>query len=277
MIWIVGADGLLGATFRRMVPHAICTTKKEADVTDLAALYAFVKKHPEISRIINCSAFSLVDLAEKEQTLAHAVNALGPENLGKVANSLDVTILHVSTDYVFEGNLPRPLHEQDETRPVNFYGKTKLEGEQRLLDVCPKACVVRTSALFGVGGKNFVASLLTKFQGKDRVLLANDQWNSPTFAPDLARAMIDVLDCHGIFHFSNSGAATKFTFGEALYQAMSMKNQELELVSVPCAFFAGCCNRPAYSVFDTSKIGKILSFPIRSWQEALNAFMRGEK
>lgn len=276
-IWVAGAGGLLGSALCKMAPDiCISSRKEEADVSDLESLQAFANARPEITHIVNCSAFSLVDLAETNRKDAYLVNSLGPENLGKIAKEIGARMVHISTDYVFSGDCKQPLSEEDPVGPVNYYGLTKLEGEQRLLSILPSACLIRTSAIFGEGGKNFVAKLFHLFQSQDEIFLANDQWNSPTFAEDLAIAILKMLDQTGIYHFANQGSATKFTFAEAIYN-MAMENgfpiQTKRLIPVPGSFFPSPCKRPAYSVLDTSKIMRLIP-TIRTWQEALHTFLQ---
>jgi dTDP-4-dehydrorhamnose reductase len=274
-LWIVGSQGLLGSTLSTIAQDAVLSTKKDADIGNLSSLERFVDQNRGITHIINCSAYSQVDLAEKERDEAHRVNAIGPENLGKIGAKISAHVIHISTDYVFPGNEMRPLTEEDLVKPLNFYGKTKLEGEERLLNFLPSACVIRTSALFGKGGKNFVAKMVQMFKEKEEVLLTEDQWNSPTLAEDLSRAILEMLDQSGIYHFSNGGKASKFTFGSFMFAKILEKKETLRLVSVPSRFFPSLCPRPIYSVFDTTKISKKLSFSIRSWEEALTTFLEG--
>jgi dTDP-4-dehydrorhamnose reductase len=272
-IWITGADGLLGSTLTSQV-KCVTSSKVEADITSKDSLRTFVKKHPGIEYIINASAFSLVDLAETCRKEAFLVNALGPENLGVIASEIGAKVVHISTDYVFPGNLRRPLNEQDETGPLNYYGETKLEGERRLFAVSPSACVIRTSSLFGDGGKNFVAKLFQKFWKNEEIILTNDQYNSPTFVEDLSSVIFQMLDQSGLYHFANQGVATKFAFGSAICD--HAKNQGIHVnrpIPVSSHMFPSCCQRPIYSVFDTSKIAKHLKSPIRTWEEALHSYL----
>lgn len=271
LIWVVGADGLLG----KSISAEIRSTKYQADITSLSSLREFAKQYEGITHIVNASAYSLVDLAETNQLLAHQVNAIGPENLGRVANEIGAQVIHVSTDYVFPGSILKPLHEDDEVGPVNYYGKTKLEGEQRLLSIAPNSCVIRTSALFGKGGKSFITKLLQLFQEKEEIFLANDQINSPTFVEDLSACISQMLDKSGIYHFSNQGQATKFDFGHEIFtfaieRKISLKTKILH--SVPSSTFPSACKRPMYSVFDTSKIQKTMQ--IQDWKSALHRFLR---
>ncbi len=281
-IWIVGSRGLLGSAFfdivRSLGIDCVASSRDDADVSNENSLNAFVKVHPNISHIVNCSAFSLVDLAEKEKEKAWNVNGLGPEYLGKIATHIHAKMIHISTDYVFDGSLNRSLREDDPIHPLNYYGETKREGEIRLLKVNPDACIVRTSSIFGSGGKNFVAKLLTLFGTEKEIFLSNDQWVRPTYAQDLSLAILQIC-CFfqsGIYHFANQGAATKFEFACAMKDTMEKMKRPFAvqtLRSVSSHFFPSLCKRPVYSVFDTHKIEKTFQIEIRSWQEALEEFL----
>lgn len=274
-LWVVGRKGLLGSSLALRSKGCVTSTKEEADVTHLSSLQSFVKKHPGITHIVNATAFSLVDLAEEKKTPAYLVNAIGPENLGKIAHELGAKLVHISTDYVFGGEIARPLHEGDFVAPVNHYGKTKLEGERRLIAVFPEACILRTSCLFGRGGKNFVAKMFDLFREKEVVYLADDQQNSPTYVEDLTSAILKMMDQSGLYHFSNRGFATKYSFGKAIYAFAKQRNLTIktkEIIPVKSSHFPECCARPMYSVFDVSKIAKILGNPA-PWEEALMTFL----
>jgi dTDP-4-dehydrorhamnose reductase len=274
-LWVTGADGLLGSVLRKSA--SLATGRLEADIGDLDALRSFATHHPGITHIVNCAAFSLVDLAETHREAAFKANALGPENLGILASEMNARIVHISTDYVFPGNLRRPLKENDPEGPCSYYGCTKLEGEIRLLKVNPKAAIIRTSWIFGRGGKNFVAKLLEMLQEKEEIRLTDDHWNLPTYAPDLANAILEMLNASGIYHFANHGAATKYEFGlEMLKQAQAagFSIAAKRIVPVPGSTFPSPAGRPVYSVFDTSKIEGKLSSPIRPWREALREYLQ---
>jgi dTDP-4-dehydrorhamnose reductase len=255
----------------------LATTKQDADIADLASLRCFARRNPGITHIVNCAAFSLVDLAEKENLQALQANAVGPENLGIVASEIGARIVHISTDYVFRGDLHRPLKETDPVDPCNYYGMTKLQGERNLLKACPSACIIRTSWIFGEGGKNFVAKLLQFLLEKEEIQLTHDHWNCPTFVKDLAKAVFGMLNASGVFHFSNRGAATKYEFGLAMREeamAAGFPIAAKRILPVPGSTFPSPAKRPVYSAFDTSKIESLLGYPIRSWREALSDYLR---
>ena len=223
-LWIVGVNGLLGSSLKNAVPISVGSSKTEADVTSLPSLRSFMNRHPGITHIINASAFSLVDLAEKQRESAYLVNAIGPENLGVIAREWGVKIIHISTDYVFPGNIDRPLHEQDLVSPVNYYGETKLEGEKRLLSVFPSGCILRTSSLFGKGGKNFVARIVDLIQEKEEIFLSDDQFNSPTYVEHFVEVVLKMRDQSGVYHFSNQGDASKYRFGKEIFNFAKAKS-----------------------------------------------------
>lgn len=278
-IWILGKNGLLGKAFCELFPDSIATSKEEADITDQKSLFAFSEKHPGITHIINASGFTSVDLAESEKQRAHLINGVGPEILAKVALSLHAKLMHISTDYVFDGKEKEPLCEMTETNPINYYGKTKLEGEERLLSLMPRASVIRTSFLFGKGGKNFVSRLIHLLETKEELFLSHDQINSPTYANDLAKACFDLKNASGIFHFSNQGPSSKYEFGKELWTLLRVMKKEVKtktLHPVSSSYFPSPCMRPLYTVFDTRKIESQIPFSNRSWQESLKEFIEGE-
>lgn len=273
-LWITGANGLLGSALKQK--GDLATGRAEADIGDLDALRAFASEHRGITHIVNCAAFSLVDLSETERETALRVNALGPENLAVLAKEIGARLVHISTDYVFKGDLHRPLNEKDATAPCNYYGFTKLEGERRVARMLPSACIIRTSWIFGQGGKNFVAKLLELLQEKEEIRLTDDHWNCPTYAPDLADAILQMLDVPGLYQFANGGAATKYEFGLAMKEEAEAAGFPLtikRIVPVPGSTFPSLAKRPVYSVFDTAKIEKKLKAPIRPWREALRDYL----
>jgi len=274
-LWIPGAAGLLGSALCRASPGALATGR-EVNIGNEAAVRALLERHPDITHIVNCAAFSLVDAAETQREEAFAANALGPENLATVAQEKKIPFIHISTDYVFAGKAHIPLKESDPVGPLNYYGSTKLEGEQRVQQVNPDACILRTSWIFGSGGKNFVAKLLHMFRTQEEVRLTDDQWGRPTYALDLAEVILQMFGKAGVYHFANAGPTTKFAFGCAMRDLAEKQGLQLavkRVIAVPGKLFPSPCKRPRYSAFDTSKIESLLKSPIRPWQEALNHFL----
>lgn len=275
--WIVGKNGLLGSALHRVLgSSSYATDRGEVDVAKIDSIRAFLHLHPGVTHIFNCAAYSLVDAAETERDIAHQANAAGPENLGRAAAEIGGRVVHISTDYVFPGSLFRPLREEDVVGPLNHYGATKLEGERRLLSIAPNASIVRVSWLFGQGGKNFVSKLLQMMCEKEEIFLTADQWGRPTYVPDLVQALLSIKDLSGVFHYANTGAATKYTFGSFMREEAEKRGYPVKVKKihpVPGSYFISPCKRPAYSVFDTSKVESFLQAPIRPWQIGLSEFL----
>jgi dTDP-4-dehydrorhamnose reductase len=288
MLWILGAKGLLGSALSAKCKAALhlppgvpkdasslgsCIAAlhsgREVDICDLEALRAFVKANPGIREIVNCAAFSLVDPAETEREQAWRLNAVGPGNLVQVAKEIGARLVHLSTDYVFSGEGRVPLKETDPVAPCNYYGMSKLEGERRAL--AGGACVIRTSWLFGGGGKNFVARVFAMLQNQEEVRLTNDQWGRPTYVEDLADAILQ-LKGTGLYQYANQGVTTRYEFGMAVKEIMEAKGlKTARIKAVSSSEFVTPCKRPVYSAFNTEKIEQYVA--IRHWKEALTEFL----
>lgn len=273
MLWITGAKGLLGSTLCAQCKSALhLKTGREVDISDREMVRAFVRQHLGITHIVNAAAFSLVDPSEIRREEAFRANAIGPENLALVAQEMGAKLVHISTDFVFPGDVKRPLTEDDRVGPCNYYGETKLEGERRALAL--GACVIRVSWLFGHGGKNFVSRLLELLQTEKEIRLTNDQWNRPTYTPDFAEAIFAMKDQKGLYQYANEGVATKYEFAVAMREEamrLGYRVKTEKLIPVPSTAFPSPCQRPIYSAFDTTKIEQFV--PIRPWREALRDFL----
>lgn len=275
MLWITGARGLLASALMNQCKiwgKEVLQTGREVDISDLSQVRAVLQKTPQLTHIINCAAFSLVDDAEIKREEAWKTNALGPENLAKAAKEAGIKLVHISTDYVFGGQIHRPLTEEDATDPCNYYGETKLEGEKRALDL--SALVIRTSWIFGNGGKNFVAKLLQLLETQEEIRLTVDQWGRATYAVDLAQAILQMLDREGLYQYANQGVVNRYEFALAMREEalrLGYKVQTKSILAVPSSTFSSPCKRPAYSAFDTTKIERHLK--IRHWKEALTEFL----
>ncbi|HSW71978.1 MAG TPA: dTDP-4-dehydrorhamnose reductase [Chlamydiales bacterium] len=275
-IWVLGASGLLGREILQLLQKNklafLAPSKKEADITCYESLKQFVEQE-EISHIINCAAYTFVDLAEEQYPLAHLINSIGPENLGRIAFECNAKILHFSTDYVFKGEKNIPYTEEDKAGPINAYGKTKLEGEKRLQAVHPSPCIVRTSWLFGKQGVHFVSKMLSLMRQKKELSVVMDQKGRPTFAKDLALAALNLLDYSGIYHFANSSETNWHAFAEEILKLGKVKGLSLiceKILPIQSHQYSTAAKRPAYSVLDTTKIESLLGWKPRSWKEALS-------
>lgn len=274
------------------------STDIELDLADGERVSEFVRDHG-FTHIINCAAYTDVDGAESEPERAMAVNAAGPANLGRAARLTAASIAHFSTDYVFDGKGGRPYREEDSCSPLNAYGRSKLEGERLLLAGAETAAeeerrifVLRTSWLFGEGGKNFVGTMLSLLAERDRIDVVADQTGRPTYCRDLARAALALLGlsgpkngpgptrrappASGVFHFANAGQTTWYEFAGAILEAARRKGfpvRASRMESVPTSAFPRPAARPAYSVLSTERIESALGLSPRPWQAALDDYL----
>jgi len=274
-LWILGKTGLLGNALaelciERKIDFTI-TSRQDADITSLESLESAASKiNP--TYIVNCTAFNDVDGAEKTPEKAYAINSLGPQNLGK----LGIKVTHISTDYVFDGEKNTPYKEEDPCSPLSVYGKSKREGEVNLLTSTPNALVIRTSWLFGKGGKNFISALLNILKTQEVVKTTSDQIGSPTYAKDLARGILSSLDYSGLFHFSNVGEVSRFEVANYFMELAKDRaipllcNNLLPISTKEVNFIA---KRPMYSALDIGKIKNALGFAPRTWQEAVEDYV----
>jgi dTDP-4-dehydrorhamnose reductase len=253
----------------------------EVDISDAIALRDFVEGK-DVGFIINCAAYTAVDRAEQETDIAFRINSTGAGNLAKVAKRLDAGLIHVSTDYVFDGRSDRPYRVNDEPSPVSAYGQSKLEGERAVLSANPAAAIVRTEWLYGRGGSNFVATMLKLMGSRDEIRVVDDQRGSPTLADDLARAIVGMMSSQkgasGIYHFTNSGDTTWFGFASRIYEIASKRgliNREVRLVPIATADYPLPATRPAYSVLDCSRLAEEFGIVARPWDEALEDYLKG--
>ena len=226
--------------------------------------------HPEV--LINCAAYTAVDAAEDDPEGAERLNALAVQHLVEVCSALKILLIHVSTDYVFDGTSSKPYREEDHCNPQSVYGHSKRRGELHVLNAETPGVVVRTSWLYSPFGKNFYKTIRQRVESKAFLRVVNDQHGVPTSALDLARALLFIAENHNriqqpeIFHISNTGPATWFDFALAIAKAIN-PNHVIE--AVDSAAFVTKAKRPAYSVLSTAKLERQLGYTMRPWQEAL--------
>lgn len=292
-VWLIGNKGMLGTELletlaARNIPFV--GTDREVDITDPASLSAFATFQAEGGRkidvIVNCAAYTAVDKAEDDVALCRKLNAEGPANIASLASAIGARFLHLSTDYVFNGNGSRLYREDDPTDPTGVYGLTKRDGEVAALSACPETWIIRTAWLYGKHGNNFVHTMLRVMKETSERKVVNDQRGSPTWARDLCVAIATFLEKnaagnpvpYGIYHFSNEGNITWFDFAREIYR-LGVARGELDpskpFALLPCASaeFPAKVRRPPYSVLDKSKIRAVLGYEIPDWKASLATFM----
>lgn len=272
-ILVTGANGQLGNSVRKISVNYpqhkfIFTDMPEVDITDLQLLENLVKDE-KIGAIINCAAFTAVDKAESCEDLAAKINVDGPKNLAIAAKSVGAKLIHISTDYVFDGHSSLPLKETDSTQPIGVYGKTKRQGEIEVEKSGCDAVIIRTAWLYSEYGNNFVKTMIRLGKERDSLNVVYDQIGTPTYATDLALAIMVLLEKgikgFDIYHFSNEGVISWFDFTKAIFEIAGLKTKvnAIESFEYPTA-----AERPAYSVLNKRKI-KEAGVAVPYWKESL--------
>jgi dTDP-4-dehydrorhamnose reductase len=283
MIWLVGNKGMLGSEVTAALVEAgfdLVGSDREVDILDPEALAGFAEGK-SLSWIVNCAAYTAVDKAEDEAALAMRINAEGPQNLALLASRVGARILHMSTDYVFDGKGARPYAEDDPVNPTGSYGRSKAEGEARVRSACPEHVILRTAWLYGKAGSNFVATMLRLMATKERVGVVADQRGTPTYAVDLAGAIAAIVGSaeprFGTFHYTNLGETCWYEFAleiERLGLEYGILSRECPIDALTTEEYPTKAKRPAYSVLSKKKILDAYGLLIPEWKESLTLFMK---
>lgn len=265
-ILITGANGQLGTELSRILPDAMLTNTKTLDITDWFAVKEFVSDN-NIDTIINCAAYTAVDKAETDKDKAVAVNIIGPKNLAMTGAKL----FHISTDYVFDGKNFCPYTPTDKASPVSVYGKTKYNGELAVLKNAKTSIIIRTAWLYSPYGNNFVKTMRRLGSEKEQINVVADQIGSPTYAADLAQAIINILpqikdSQKGIYHFTNEGVCSWYDFASAI---MEESNLNCQVNPIPSSAYPTKAQRPFYSVLDKSQTKQDFGLKIAHWKDGL--------
>ncbi|RFM28674.1 dTDP-4-dehydrorhamnose reductase [Deminuibacter soli] len=278
IVLVSGKNGQLGYELQQLAGafqdtyEFVFADRTGLDVSDAASIeQAFRQYQPAF--FINCAAYTAVDKAEAEQAAALAANAEGVGVIARLCNEYKTWLIHVSTDYVFNGNGTSPYKPEDATDPVNYYGYTKWQGEQLALKNNERTVIIRTSWVYSSHGNNFVKTMLRLMKDRTDLNVVSDQVGSPTYAYDLAEAILQVLHqpVAGIYHYSNEGVISWFQFAEAI-RAIAALNCTVH--PIPTSGYPTPARRPAYSVMDKQKIADTFHVPIKPWQERLEACMQ---
>lgn len=268
-ILLTGANGQLGRCFQDRLPaewEILATDTAELDITEIEHVEQTVKQFKP-DAIVNAAAYTAVDKAESEPELAAKINVTGPENLAIVTSKQGIRLVHVSTDYVFDGNATEPYSEDSATNPLSVYGKTKLAGEQAVAKISSEAIIVRTAWVFSEYGNNFVKTMLRLGKERDTLSIVNDQRGCPTYAGDLAQAIISLLEKNaegGIYHYCGDKEVSWYEFAEGIFKVASEKkaiSSVPTLSAISTGEFLTPAKRPKYSSLDCLKIKKLGIIP----------------
>lgn len=282
MIWVVGARGMLGTELCRLLETEglpFVGSDREVDILDPEAIASFASGKG-IGWIVNCAAYTAVDKAEDEEAFCRRLNAEGPGNLAGLASRIGASLLHISTDYVFDGKGTRPYREDDPLGPTGVYGRTKAEGEAAVSSACRRSIILRTAWLYGKAGPNFVYTMLRLMRQREAIGVVADQRGSPTWAADLAQAILAMLrstsPSYGIFHYTNGGETNWHEFAleiRRLGREAGLLERECEVKPLSTAEYPTKARRPAYSVLSKDKIRSSYGVEAPEWRESLARFI----
>lgn len=274
-ILVTGVNGQLGRELRKILDYAmpgqaVYTDIEDLDLTDADAVDRALDTE-EYTHIVNCAAFTAVDKAEADQTICYRINADAVKNLASAASRHGVKVIHISTDYVFDGKASKPYRESDKVNPLSHYGTSKRKGEMVLLSLCPDAIIIRTAWLYSPHGSNFVKTMLRLGRQQKEVRVVSDQVGTPTNASDLAEAIVAILRSRqwvpGIFHFTDEGVCSWYDFTKAIFRAAGIKG--CKVVPINTEDYPSPVTRPQYSVLDKTLIKKTYGLEIPHWEESL--------
>ena len=265
-ILVTGANGQLGTELQKLLSDAIFTDVDVLDITDLENVKKFVKDN-NIGTIVNCAAYTAVDKAEDDEERAQKINEVGPYNLAMSG----AKIIHVSTDYVFDGKGYKPYLEDDETNPVSVYGKTKRAGELAVINNAKIGVVIRTAWLYSAHGGNFVKTMRKLGSERESLNVVADQIGTPTFAGDLAEAIVKIIpqlseENKGIYHFTNEGVCSWYDFAVEIMERSMLK---CKVNPIPSSAYPTRAVRPFYSVLSKLKIKEVFGVEIKHWKDGL--------
>ncbi|MDE7154191.1 MAG: dTDP-4-dehydrorhamnose reductase [Muribaculaceae bacterium] len=274
-ILVTGANGQLGRElkllFDKELPDSVIyTDKQELDITDQKAVENFVIDN-EITHIINCAAYTDVERAEDEKLECSALNFIAVKNVAMAADAGGAKVIHISTDYVFDGTAHRPYRESDKVNPISQYGTTKRKGETALIALAPESIIIRTAWLYSPYGRNFVRTMLRLFNSQPEVKVVCDQIGSPTYAGDVAKAILKIIKSNqwvsGIYHFTSEGVASWYDFAKAI--ARLTRNTKVKITPIMSDEFPQGASRPYYCVLDRNRIKATYGVAIPHWEESL--------
>ena len=289
MIWLIGNNGMLGNDVEKLLKErglVYWASGREIDISDYKALEKF-GKDKKIKWVINCAGYTKVDKAEEEIDEAFKLNKDGVRNIAIFSEKKQIRLIHISTDYVFDGRQKgegdaAAYTEDDKTHPINIYGKSKLAGEKEIKKMLEGYFIIRTAWLYGYQGNNFVSTMLRLFKEKEAIKVVDDQWGSPTYTVDLAGAILKIIEDdsvkYGIYHFTNKGVTNWYKFARAIYSKARKLNlistgKKVVLKAIKTEEYPTAAARPRNSILSKEKIKKEFNLDIRDWKEALTEYL----
>ncbi len=275
-ILVTGASGQLGSTFKSLVSKGktgdldfVFKSSAELDITDFDAVNSALVSS-DYAYCINCAAFTNVDKAEAENDLAYRVNVTGARNLAMNCNESSTVLIHISTDFVFDGFLNTPYLEEDIARPIGFYGDTKFKGERAIINNLEEYFILRTSWLYSEHGHNFMKTMLKLGAEKDELSVVYDQVGTPTYALDLANVVLHIIKAHsidyGVYNYSNEGVGSWYDFAKEIFNQYKI---DIDLKPIRSEEYPTPAERPKFSVLDKSKIKNTFGLQIPHWKDSL--------
>jgi dTDP-4-dehydrorhamnose reductase len=278
VVLITGANGQLGQSLRFVADkfselQFVFCDSKEFDITNSEICKYFFNKHKPIF-CVNTAAYTAVDKAESEPEKAFSINVTGAKNLAEVCKEFDTTLIHISTDFVFDGTSEKPYSEIDIPNPTGVYGQTKLDGEKAIQQIWNKHIIIRTSWVYSQFGNNFMKTMLRLASERDNLSVVDDQIGTPTNAVDLANVILKIATYNpqpatynfGIYNFSNLGQCSWYEFANEIFRT---NNITIDLKPIPTSSFPTPAKRPKYSVLDKTKIIETFQIDIKTWEESL--------
>ena len=284
-ILVTGKSGQLGKSIHKIITNNeqtdefVFVGREELDLNSTDSITSYFN-HNNFDIIINCAAHTAVDQAEEEEVLANQINHLAVAQLAQIAKMQQAKLIHISTDYVFDGEGEKPYTETDETNPINIYGKTKLAGEQALKEIMPTdAIIIRTSWVYSEYGNNFVKTMLRLGKQRDELSVVDDQMGSPTYATDLANAILKIIQNKAfkeveqetqVYHYSNAGEISWYEFAKEIFELADI---QCSVSPITTEQYPTPAKRPKNTLMNKDKIAKTFSVNIADWKESLNTCM----
>lgn len=273
-VLVTAKDGQLGQCFQSLASkypniQFVFKSSSDLDITNKTDIESVFKTH-SFDYCINCAAYTAVDKAETDREFADKVNHIGAKKLAEACKNHDVTLIHISTDFVFDGKSSKAYLESDITNPLGVYGETKLKGEQAITTALEQHFIIRTSWLYSEFGNNFLKTMLRLADQRDEIGVVGDQVGSPTYAKDLAEVTLQLIEsknkAYGIYHYSNEGEISWYDFAKEIFR---LSNSSIKLNKIETKDYPTPATRPKYCVLDTSNIENVLGLRIPNWKSSL--------